>query len=105
MPCAVDLAASDADASEIIDRVNAERLADLRRLANRAHRLGRLDRRWPAPRAAEALWLVTSFESYDLIRRAGKSSREATNLLCQLAVSLLNGKGERSDDNHHGSLA
>lgn len=84
------LAASDADARHIIDRVGAERLADLHRLTRRARRLGQLQQGWTPSRAAAALWLLTAFESYDLIRRTGKSSREATNLLCELALGVLN---------------
>ena len=83
------LAASDTDARTVIDRVNDERLQDLHRLAGRARRAGRLREGWTAVRAADALWLLTSFESYDLLRRAGKSPGEATNLLCDLALGLV----------------
>ena len=82
------LSTSDIDARSIIDRVGSARLEDLRRMSRRAHRLGRLDPGWTPARAADALWLLTSFESYDLLRRLGKSSRDATNLLCDLALSL-----------------
>lgn len=82
------LSASDADARHVIDQVGTERLADLRRLTTRARRLGRLSREWTPARAADALWLLTSFESYDLLRRAGKSSREATTLLSDMALRV-----------------
>ena len=86
----ITLAASDVEARDLLDRVGADRLSDLRRLSDRARRFGRLGRGWSPTRAADALWLVSSFESYDLIRRGGKSAREATELLCDLAVSVLN---------------
>jgi AcrR family transcriptional regulator len=85
----VTLATSDVDARSIIDRVGAARLEDLVRLTRRARRLGRLDPRWTPTRAAEALWVLTSFESYDNLRRLDKPSREATDLLCAIALSLL----------------
>lgn len=93
----ITLAASDADARDLLDRLGADRLSDLRRLAARARRLGRLGRGWTPTRAADALWLVTSFETYDLLHRAGKSAREAAELLCDLAGSVLEPtkKGQR----------
>lgn len=83
------LAASDADARQIIDRVGADRLDDLRRLTDRARRHGQLHDGWSPARAADSLWLLTSFESYELLRRAGKTSREATNLLVDLARGVI----------------
>lgn len=90
------LAASDADARNIIDRVGTDRLADLRQLTNGAHRRGRLRQGWSPARAAGALWLLSSFESYDLMRRAGKSGREAARLLCDLGVGVFNTEGNAS---------
>ena len=83
------LAAADADARQIIDRVGAARLADLRQLAYRAHRRDLLAHDWTTVRAAEAWWLLSSFENHDVMRRAGKSARQTSNLLCDLAVALL----------------
>jgi AcrR family transcriptional regulator len=83
------LAAADGDARELLDRVGADRLSDLRRLAQRARRLGRLGGGWTPARAADALWLVTSFETYDLMRRSGKSASETAGLLFQIAKSVL----------------
>src|SRR5258706_6130339 len=47
------LAASDADAREIIDRVGAARLNDLRQLTDRANRRGQLQHGWSPARAAD----------------------------------------------------
>lgn len=89
------LAVSDVDARNIIDRVGVERRADLLRLTSRARRLGRLRPGWTPTRAVDALWLLTSFESYDLMRRTGKSGREATSVLCDLARCVLIDEGSR----------
>lgn len=83
------LAASDADARVVVDRVNRSRRRDLGLLTARARRVRALRPRWTAHSAADSLWLLTNFESYDLLRRAGKSAGQATRLLSDLARSLL----------------
>ena len=83
------LAASDADARLVVDRVNASRRRDLGGLTDRARGASGLRAGWSATRAADSLWLFTCFESYDLLRRTGKSAADATKLLCDLALSLL----------------
>jgi AcrR family transcriptional regulator len=85
----ITLAASDAEARQLLDRLNSDRLSDLRRLTARVGRRGALGPGWSPKRAADALWLVTSFETYDLLRRTAKSPGEASELLCDLAVSVL----------------
>src|SRR5438309_4623486 len=74
------LAASDADARLLVDEVYARRREDLGSLATRARRSAALRPGWTAPRLADSWWLLTSFENYDLLRRMGRSSKEATRL-------------------------
>ena len=98
------LAASDADARLLVDQVYAQRREDLGSLARRARRAADLRHGWTAARLADSWWLLTSFETYDLLRRMGKSASEASRLLCDLCLSLIDlaqpKRGRRRADNH-----
>jgi AcrR family transcriptional regulator len=83
------LTASDEDARVVVDRVNRSRRRDLGVLAGRVQRSRALRAGWTADRVADSLWLLTSFETYDLLRRIDKSVTQATKVLTDLALSLI----------------
>ncbi len=84
----VVLAASDEDARAVVEAAYAERRRDLSVLVDRARRSGSLPAGRSARRVTDSLWLLTNFESYDNLRRAGKGVSAATDLLSDLAESL-----------------
>lgn len=83
------LVASDADARAVVDRVNRARRDDLATLVARARRARALRPGWTAERVTDSLWVLTSFETYDLLRRIDRTPEHATKILIDLALSLL----------------
>jgi AcrR family transcriptional regulator len=88
------LAATDAEAREVLVPVYASRRDDLRRLAARAGRSGALRPGWTAARVADTWWLLTSPEAYLVQRRAGRGAAEARRILLDLAHAALESREE-----------
>ena len=80
------------DASALVERQREEQRADIRRLARRLVRAGRLRSGLSEARAAAALQMLTSLESFLWLRREyGLSLRQTRETIAELARTLLRG--------------
>lgn len=88
------LAATDAEARQVLEPVYASRRDDLRRLAARAARSGALRPGWTAARVTDTWWLLTNPETYLVQRRAGCGAPQARRILLDLAHAILKSREE-----------
>jgi AcrR family transcriptional regulator len=76
-------------AKDLVDRQYADRRSELERLARNLRRAGRLRAGTNERRALSILLVLTSYETFRELRRAGLSDREVTKTLQEAARSLL----------------
>ena len=81
--------AIDPAAKDLVDRQYADRRSELERLARNLRRAGRLRAGTNERRALSILLVLTSYETFRELRRAGLSDREVTKTLQEAARSLL----------------
>ena len=76
-------------ARSFVERQHADRVGEIGRLAANLQRARRLPRGLTKARAFALLMVLTSYETYRELRRAGLSDREVARTLCDSAAALL----------------
>ena len=90
MPLAIDLARSDADMRAIMDATYyGRRPTAMAKLAARMVRDGAAAPGWTKPRIADALVVLSSYESFETLVRRGHSPAKAAAVLYRMAGAFL----------------
>jgi AcrR family transcriptional regulator len=90
MPLAIDLARSDADMRAIMDATYyGRRPQAMGRLAGRMVRDGVAAEGWTKTRIADALMVLSSYESFETLVRRGHSPAQAAAVLYRMAGAFL----------------
>jgi AcrR family transcriptional regulator len=86
----IGVASMQPEVQEIVDQHDAGRLRVLERVVDRLVDGGVLSERCSVDQAVNVLWLITSFDAYDLLTRGRRLPRaEAAETLVQMAESQL----------------
>ena len=90
----IGLASMQPEVQELVDRHDAGRLRLLRRVVDRLVEAGQLTDGCSVERAVDVLWVVTSFDAYDLLARGRRLEQaEAAETLARLAEDQLCRRG------------
>jgi AcrR family transcriptional regulator len=90
----IGLASMQPEVQELVDRHDAGRLRLLRRVVDRLVEAGQLSDGYSVERAVDVLWVVTSFDAYDLLARGRRLEQaEAAETLARLAEDQLCRRG------------